>query len=72
MILVFGKSGQVARELQKFHGVLSVGRDRVDFANYNQCGEIIHTLRPKLVINAVAFTSVDRAENEEKLSNIVN
>ena len=72
MILVFGKSGQVARELQKFHGVLSVGRDRVDFANYNQCGEIIHTLLPKLVINAVAFTSVDRAENEEKLANIVN
>ena len=71
-ILVFGTSGQVATELRRLAPVQAVGRDTVDLANPSACAEAIHALRPRAVINAAAYTAVDRAEAEEALATAIN
>jgi dTDP-4-dehydrorhamnose reductase len=72
MILIFGKTGQVATELQRLSGVVALGRDDVDFSDPKACVVAIRELAPKAVINAAAYTAVDRAEDEEHLANIIN
>lgn len=71
-ILVFGRSGQVATELQGFADVTAVGRDRCDLASPEACAAVIESLAPAAVINAAAYTAVDRAEEEEGLAQAVN
>lgn len=73
MILVFGKSGQVAREL----AVLApearfLSRQETDLSDPASCATQITTLRPDVVINAAAYTAVDKAEEEEALATVVN
>lgn len=72
MILVFGKTGQVARELALLPDVTCIGRDEADLSVPEVCAEAIHTLRPSVVINAAAYTAVDKAEEEEPLATIIN
>ena len=72
MILVFGKTGQVARELQRLGGVMALGRDDTDLSDTAACSNAIRTYAPRAVINAAAYTAVDRAEEEEALATIVN
>ena len=72
MILVFGKTGQVAKELQKSEKVLCVGRDQVDLTNPMISKKLIYEHNPSAVINAAAYTFVDKAEDEEELANIIN
>lgn len=63
MILVFGQSGQVARELACFDDVLCVGRKTCDLAQRGAARDAIAHHRPDAVINAAAFTAVDAAED---------
>lgn len=70
--LVFGKSGQVSRELQRRGDVVALGRDAADFCNPEACLAAIEIHAPDAVINAVAYTAVDRAEDEEGLAVIIN
>ena len=72
MILVFGKTGQVAIELQTYQDVRALGRDEVDLSDPNACIEAIKYHQPRAVINAAAYTAVDKAEVEEELASIVN
>ena len=72
MILVFGKSGQVATELSKFNDVLCVGRDSLNLEDPHSCADVINQYRPKAVINAAGYTSVDQAEVEEVTALRVN
>ncbi len=72
MILVFGKTGQVATELQHLGDVLALGRDQADLSDPVACAQRIRALTPRAVINAAAYTAVDRAEEEEKLATIIN
>ncbi len=72
MILVFGKTGQVATELQRLGDVVALGRDQADLANPAVCADAIRTHAPRAVINAAAYTAVDRAEEEEALATIIN
>ena len=72
MILVFGKNGQVGRELQSFNKVITLGRDKVDLLNPTQSSKYIIEYSPKVVINAAAYTHVDKAEEEEKIANTIN
>jgi dTDP-4-dehydrorhamnose reductase len=72
MILVFGKTGQVARELALLPDVRCLGRDQADLSVPEACAEVIRTVRPEAVINAAAYTAVDKAEEEEALATIVN
>ena len=72
MILVFGKSGQVATELQVHKDVIAIGRDQADLSNPSRCAEVISHYEPRVVINAAAYTAVDKAESEEHLANKIN
>lgn len=73
MILVFGQTGQVARELAKAApGALFLGRDRVDLSDPSGCAAAIAGYRPRAVINAAAWTAVDKAEAEEAAAGLVN
>lgn len=76
-VLVFGRTGQVARELQHLAVVQaldlhSLGRDAVDLAQPGACAAAIHAHRPRAVINAAAYKAVDRAEKEESLASAIN
>ena len=71
MILVFGKTGQVARELKLHKDVIALGRDEADLAIPTICAEAIRRYKPRSVINAAAYTAVDKAESEENPANVI-
>ena len=71
-VLVFGKNGQVARELQRFEGVQALGRDEADLNDPAACAAIIAQTDADAVINAAAYTAVDKAETETKEAFRVN
>ena len=71
-ILVFGKTGQVARELKRARDVTAVGRDGADLSDPAACGALVRRLAPSAVINAAAFTDVDGAETQEALATVIN
>lgn len=75
MILVFGTTGQVARALSDLKGdreMLQLGRDAADLSDPDACAAAIKAHAPRAVINAAAYTAVDRAEEEEALATRVN
>jgi len=72
MILVFGKTGQVACELQRQAEVVALGRDAADLSDPAACTQAIRDSDATCVINAAAYTAVDRAEDEEALATVIN
>ena len=67
-LLVFGKSGQLGQELMRCAGdvVLDVrGSDVADFTDPAACVAVLEATDADAVINAAAYTAVDRAEEEE-------
>lgn len=73
MILVFGKTGQVAIELQRLQpDALCLGREQADLSDPAACAAAIYDHAPEMVINAAAYTAVDRAEEEEVLATVIN
>ena len=72
-LLVFGKTGQVARELQRrAPDAIFLGRDAADLSDPAACAAAIDKIRPTAVINAAAYTAVDAAESEEPLATRIN
>lgn len=71
-ILVFGKTGQVATELQRQGDVVALGREDADLAHPETCAAAIRRIGPAAVINAAAYTAVDKAEVEEGLATTIN
>lgn len=71
-ILVIGKTGQVAQELAKLPEVICIGRDEADLTAPEQVSHAIHAYTPSAVINAAAYTAVDKAEEEEALATLIN
>lgn len=73
-VLVFGQTGQVARELARRcpAGVTArfLGRDQADLMHPAACAAAIADC--DVVINAAAWTAVDRAEAEEAAATVVN
>lgn len=74
MILVFGKTGQVATELARQAGarVLCLARDKADLSDPSACAAAISAHAPKAVINAAAWTAVDKAEDHEAEAHVIN
>lgn len=73
MILVFGSTGQVATELKRLApDALFLGRDRADLSDPAACAAAILGHPPAAVINAAAWTAVDKAEAEEPAATLVN
>ena len=73
MILVFGQSGQVATELKRIlPDAVFLSREQADLANPAACAAAIAEHRPAAVINAAAYTAVDKAESDEETALNVN
>jgi dTDP-4-dehydrorhamnose reductase len=70
--LVFGKSGQVATELARQSDVIALARDAADLSDPAACAAAIRAHAPEAVINAAAYTAVDKAEEEEDLATTIN
>jgi dTDP-4-dehydrorhamnose reductase len=70
--LVFGRTGQVATELQRFGNTIAFGREEADLMNPEKCAEIVLNSGADVIINAAAYTAVDKAEEEEEIATIVN
>ncbi len=71
-ILVFGRTGQVAREIQHLGQVQALGRDIADLSYPESCVAAIYAHRPRAVINAAALTGVDLCEEQEELALTIN
>jgi dTDP-4-dehydrorhamnose reductase len=72
VILVFGKTGQVARELQQLGTVKALGREEANLSDPQACEDAIRHHAPDAVINAAAYTAVDLAEDEEAIATVIN
>ncbi|WP_174803885.1 dTDP-4-dehydrorhamnose reductase [Martelella limonii] len=73
MILVFGRSGQVATELQRIlPDAVFLSREEVDLSDPQACASAIAVHAPDAVINAAAYTAVDKAESDEEAAFRVN
>ncbi|WP_010141096.1 sugar nucleotide-binding protein, partial [Oceanicola sp. S124] len=71
-VLVFGRSGQLAIELARRAQVTCMGQETADLSRPGAAARAIGALRPGLVINAAAFTAVDRAETETDMAHRLN
>jgi len=75
-ILISGKTGQVALELQKHLSGLGelivLGRNDLDLSKPEQIRAQVRAHRPDLIINAAAHTAVDLAESEPELAFAIN
>jgi len=74
-ILLFGKTGQVAQELQRRCGPVELevrGSDVANFESPEACAQFVMATDADAVINAAAYTAVDRAESEEALALKIN
>jgi dTDP-4-dehydrorhamnose reductase len=75
-ILVFGKDGQVGKALQiELAGqddVIFLGRENCDLANPQDLKKILEYHQPKIIINASAYTAVDKAQTEKDLAFAIN
>ena len=77
MILVFGRTGQVAREIARAAEargapVRLVSREEADLVEPEACARVVEGTDARAVVNAAAYTAVDRAEDEEALATRVN
>ncbi len=77
--IVFGQNGQVASELQRQAGeagahLVVLGREAADLSNASAVANVLSGLAKSadVVINAAAYTAVDRAETEPDLAMAVN
>lgn len=79
-ILLLGKNGQVGWELQRslapLGTVIALDSDSQnycgDFTNLQGLAETISKIKPDIIVNAAAYTAVDKAESEAELSGIIN
>lgn len=75
-ILIFGKDGQVGRELSRTLAPLgenrALGRADVDLTEPRAVRDAIRACRPTLIVNAAAYTAVDKAESEYDLAHAIN
>ena len=79
IVLVFGLTGQLACELLRRSQhmgqgwrLVHLGRDQADLSRPEAAAEAIAHFRPRLVINAAAYTAVDQAESQPELTFMVN
>ncbi|MHC5598858.1 MAG: dTDP-4-dehydrorhamnose reductase [Nostoc sp.] len=75
-ILLIGSNGQVGQELQQilpsYGDIISVARPTVDLAQPDTLRNLIRSKQPQIIINAAAYTAVDKAESEPELATAIN
>jgi dTDP-4-dehydrorhamnose reductase len=76
-ILVLGCKGQLGRCLNDQlintdHEVIYTSREQIDITDFEQTKNQILKISPNLIINATAYTAVDKAEEDQKNANLIN
>ena len=77
-ILVTGANGQLGRSIQalatQYHTInfQFMGREHLPINDFALVDKVVETLKPQAIINAAAYTAVDRAETETEASNLMN
>ncbi len=75
-ILLTGITGQVGQELQQtltpLGEVIGVGREDLDLSQPDLIQQYITQIKPDIIVNAAAYTAVDKAENESELAMAIN
>ena len=75
-LLLFGSNGQVGWELQRslvpLGAVKACDRHTVDLENPRAVRAVIHDYSPDVIVNAAAYTAVDKAESEPNKAESVN
>ena len=79
-ILLLGKNGQVGQALERALAPLAgpgklLALDRTnggDLAQLNALAATVHQLRPQVIVNAAAYTAVDKAESEPDKARLIN
>jgi dTDP-4-dehydrorhamnose reductase len=75
VLVVIGKTGQLARalaNLPSLDGALFLGRDELDLTDTSALEAALYGIQPRTLINAAAYTAVDRAESEPEIAMAVN
>jgi dTDP-4-dehydrorhamnose reductase len=75
-ILITGAQGQLGQELQKILAplgdVTAAGRDVLDLAQPETIRQVMATVQPAIVVNAAAYTAVDKAESDAEAAYACN
>ena len=79
-ILVFGKDGQLGKafkaiftkRVEQQHRIQYVGRAECDLTHTDAITELLNQAKPDLIINAAAYTAVDKAETEIDVAFAIN
>lgn len=75
-VVIIGKSGQLATELvvelPKDIEYLSWGRNDVDITSYTELSAKVQQFKPDVIINAAAYTAVDKAESDIEAAYAIN
>ena len=80
-ILVFGKDGQLGKAFQNLFqkaplasegSIQFIGRNQCDLSNATALSDLLNASKPDLIINAAAYTAVDKAETEYELAIAIN
>lgn len=75
-ILVTGKNGQVAQAMLEQASddirIVALGRPELDITNKSSIAKAVLTHKPDIIVNAAAYTAVDKAESEIELAFKIN
>ncbi len=75
-ILLFGKNGQLGWELNRtlvcLGELVALDYPEVDFENPRDVIKVVNQAKPDLIVNAAAYTSVDKAEEEPAKARLIN
>src|SRR5438270_3464594 len=75
-ILITGADGQVGwelrRSLQSLGEVIACSRTQLDLASADTIRTVVRETSPNIIVNAAAYTAVDRAESEPGLAMAIN
>jgi dTDP-4-dehydrorhamnose reductase len=76
LILLIGKNGQVGWELRRtlapMARVLAVDYPEIDLTDAAAVRRLVLDRQPSVVLNAAAYTAVDKAESEAKIAQLIN
>lgn len=75
-ILLLGKNGQVGWELQRslapLGNLIALDREELDLVRVSDIRSTVQRLKPDIIVNAAAYTAVDKAESEPDLAMAIN